>query len=118
YAPGPASCTPGTERGWQQSLNFIACLNTNAYLGYNDWRLPNAVELESLAHLGVADTAAWLNGLGFTNVQSVPAKPPYWSSTTDASRLDYVWTTSLYNSATATSSKINSFNIWPVRGGP
>lgn len=116
YAPGPPACTPAAERGWQQALDFIACLNANAYLGYSDWRLPNALEMESLANVGVMNSGAWLGSIGFIN--GGRSDFPYWSSTTVASRTDYVWTVSLYNSAMATSAKANSFNVWPVRGGP
>ena len=37
---------------WQHALDYVAKLNTEAYLGYTDWRLPNVIELESLVHAG------------------------------------------------------------------
>jgi len=46
-APGPAVCSPAITKTWQGALDYVACLNTNAYLGYTDWRLPNVNELES-----------------------------------------------------------------------
>ena len=34
--------------GWISSLDYIAKLNNENYLGYNDWRMPNRNELTSL----------------------------------------------------------------------
>ncbi|QOX80502.1 DUF1566 domain-containing protein [Trichlorobacter lovleyi] len=33
---------------WQHALDYVAKLNTEKYLGFSDWRLPNVVELLSL----------------------------------------------------------------------
>ena len=60
-APGPAACTPAKTKKWQEALDFAACLNTNAYLGHTDWRLPNVNELETLVNAEEANTATWLN---------------------------------------------------------
>src|SRR3990172_2422389 len=80
-APEPAACSPGTEKTWQEALDYVACLNTNAYLGYTDWRLPNVNEFDSLVNAGPPNMATWLNTQGFSNVQS----NIYWSSTSLAS---------------------------------
>jgi hypothetical protein len=53
---------------WQQALDYVKKLNTEIYLGYNDWRLPNINDLESLGNIGNANTASWLTGQGFLNV--------------------------------------------------
>jgi uncharacterized protein len=86
-APGPAICQPGKKKTWQQALDYAACLNTNNYLGHNDWRLPNTNELRSLANYGQVNNAAWLNTQGFKNV--LPSE--YWSSTTPASSAGDAW---------------------------
>jgi len=77
-APGPEACGPGAAKTWQEALDYVKCLNTNNYLGYNDWRLPNVVELASLVQNEEPNLADWLNSQGFTNVQPVN----YWTSTT------------------------------------
>lgn len=38
----------GKGMNWQQALAWVQSLNATNYLGHNDWRLPNAKELQSL----------------------------------------------------------------------
>ncbi len=64
---------------WKTALDYIQLLNDENYLGYNDWRMPNLVEIRSLADLGRPDTALPA-GHPFFNLKS-----PYWSSTTTES---------------------------------
>ncbi len=52
-----------------------------------DWRLPNVVELESLINAESSNSATWLNGQGFANVQS----SWYWSATTSAYSTYNAW---------------------------
>lgn len=61
---------------WQHALDYVAKLNTDNYLGHNDWRLPDINELESLVNAGQSNTAAWLNTQGFTNAQANLPKLP------------------------------------------
>ena len=112
-APGPVDCSPGVYKTWQESLDYVACLNTNTYLGYGDWRLPNLNELESLAHLGQAYIATWLNTQGFNNAQD----SSYWSSTTYAHDASSAWIVSMGGGALMNSSKAASNYVWPVRAG-
>lgn len=72
-SPSYGACIGGTMN-WQSALNYVACLNSSAYLGYTDWRLPNRKELRSLidyANYNLALPA----GHPFSNVQAVY----YWS---------------------------------------
>ncbi len=72
---------PTVEVTWIQALNYVALINGGRGLcGYNDWRLPNVNEIESLGNLGVADSSGWLNIQGFINVQA----GYIWSSTTNS----------------------------------
>ncbi len=61
---------------WTTALDYVAKLNQENYLGYDDWRLPNIQELMSLIDLGVPDTVLSENH-PFTDLQQ-----SYWSSTT------------------------------------
>jgi hypothetical protein len=59
---------------WQGSLHYVVSLNSGSGLcGFNDWRLPNVNELESLA----ANSSTWLNTQGFTNIDN---SEEFWSS--------------------------------------
>jgi hypothetical protein len=66
---------------WVQADEFVNKINKGYYplcgASRADWRLPNAIELESLFHAGKNDPMAWLTSEGFSNVGNV-----YWSSTT------------------------------------
>ena len=44
---------------------YVACLNRNSYLGYNDWRVPNYREYLSLIHFDKPALLEWLNTQGF-----------------------------------------------------
>src|SRR5208282_6536656 len=54
--PTVSSCTGGLA-SWQDALTYVQCLNTNNYLGHNDWRLPNVNELASIVNGGQYDPA-------------------------------------------------------------
>src|SRR6202008_569829 len=64
---------------WQHALDYIKKLNSENYLGFSDWRLPNNNEIASLLNSEQSDQATWLNSQGFSNFQI-----EVWSSTTDA----------------------------------
>ena len=82
--------------------------------GETDWRLPNVIELESLANLEEPVQADWLVGQGFTRVEA----ERYWSSTPFAQQ---VVTSAVFVSfADAThdsSARTATYLAWPVRGG-
>jgi hypothetical protein len=92
--------------------------------GYSDWRLPNVVELQSLAHSGyngeTCDSSAcarlsdWLKAQGFTNVQAAF----YWSSTALASNNLYAWTLNFWRGNSGYNDKnYGYYYVWPVRAG-
>jgi len=104
-------CTGGLK-DWPSALAYVACLNSQQYLGFNDWRLPNVNELESLVTADQLNIADWLNGQGFRNMQS----SYYWTSTSDPiySLAAYlVYTAHGYVSGDV---KTQTFYFLPVRG--
>ncbi|MEM7030383.1 MAG: DUF1566 domain-containing protein [Chloroflexota bacterium] len=67
---------------WQSSLEAINALH---YGGYDDWRMPNIVELKSISQPG--NPAGILDAEAFVNAPLDPADPEaviWWSSTTSA----------------------------------
>jgi hypothetical protein len=110
--PAVGACTAGPKT-WQDALDYIVCLNTNNYLGHDDWRLPNRKELRTLAHYGRGDVATWLNGEGFSNM----APHDYWSSTTYAASQDTAWSVDMVSGEMIGSRKDASSYVLPVRAG-
>jgi uncharacterized repeat protein (TIGR02543 family) len=107
-----ADGTAGDGRvSWQQALDYVKKLNTEKYLGYSDWRLPNINELESLVHIGQSSPATWLNGQGFSNVQA----EYYWSSSTHASSTNCARVVNMLDGVVIHMGKPNNFYVWPVR---
>jgi hypothetical protein len=77
---------------WEDALAWVQAQNAANYLGYNDWRLPNAKELHSLVNymnapdyngLSAIDTA-FFTCTGITNENGEADFPYYWTSTTHA----------------------------------
>ncbi len=114
-APGPAACAPALTKKWQEALDFIDCLNTNAYLGKTDWRLPNVNELETLVNAEHPIPSAWLNTAGFTNVMP----NIYWSSTTSVYGTIYAWIVNMSdgNIRYSFDKAYYRYYVWPVRAG-
>ena len=114
YAPGPAVCSPGMNKTWQEALDYVKCLNTNKYLTYSDWRLPTINDLESLVTQGTTNSATWLKNANFTSIQPVD----YWTSTSMANYLSFAWAIKLTTNTIEGGDKTYStFAVWPVRGG-
>jgi len=110
-APGPAACIPATIKKWQASLDYVTCLNVNSYLGFSDWRLPNVVELRSLANTSQSATSLWLTAQGFTDLQA----EPYWSSSSAADGPSSAWGVDMGVGAVDGDDKSDNNYVWPVR---
>ncbi len=99
---------------WQHALDYVAKLNAEKYLGYNDWRMPNFSELASLVNRAQPDSAKWLNSQGFINVQALDY---YWSSTSNVNEASRAWAVDMGYGTVHSFAKANSHRIWPVRAG-
>lgn len=97
---------------WFRALGYIGLLNSQNWLGHNDWRLPNRNEMESLINIQQSNTVGWLNTQSFFNVQDLS----YWSSTSNAFNPFYAWSLSLDGFVSPSDSKGSSCKfVWPVR---
>ncbi len=86
----------GEGLNWEEALAWVEQKNTEDYLDYRDWRLPNAKELQSIVDYARSpDTtaSAAINALlettAITNEAGEADYPCYWSGTTHAN-----WTAS------------------------
>ena len=105
-----SSCTPTTTKTWQGALDYVVCLNTNQYLGYNDWRLPNMIEIFSLFDHSKYSPAL-PTGHPFLNVQLFR----YWSSTTFTGSPLLALMFDMVCGEGGAVSKSESNYVWPVR---
>ena len=77
-----------------------------------DWRMPNYLELISIANLGVSNSLAWFTSFGFTNVQGFG----YWSSTSDIQIPSNAMLYQFNHRFSGRYSKTSSYQTWPVKG--
>ncbi|MCB2210370.1 DUF1566 domain-containing protein [bacterium] len=81
----------GEGMDWEAALAWVQEMNDANYLGYNDWRLPNAKELQSLVDYdrspdatGSAAIDPLFNITAINNEVGQVDYPVFWSSTTHA----------------------------------
>ena len=105
----PKNGTLVSHMNWYDAIDYA---NNVTLCGYSDWRLPNINEIYSLVNADVKDVAAWLNSVGFYNVQS----RFYWSSTTSVSVDDGAWIVHLWLGEVSLGAKYdNNIYVLPVR---
>ena len=109
------SCN-GSGQSWQGAVEFVKCLNTDKYLGYYDWRLPNINELNSLF-----DKSQYGPALPSGNpFNSLPMPCTYQTSTTFAQadeHAQYAWDIYMEDGSVSAYYKTTTYCIWPVRAG-
>jgi hypothetical protein len=81
----------GVSMSWQDAIAWAQTKNSQNYLGHNDWRLPNAKELQSILDYtrspSTSNSAAInpiFNATSFANEAGQTDWGWYWSSTTHA----------------------------------
>jgi hypothetical protein len=109
-APGPPVCSTGSKMRWKDTLEYIACLNENNYLGYKDWTLPNRKQLFSLVDRSRYKPAL-PSGNPFTDVKL----KNYWSSTTDPQNADQAFYIGMDKGNIDDYRKSDTNYVWPVR---
>ena len=77
---------------WEEALAWVQDRNVERYLGYDDWRLPNAKELQSIVDYTRSPDTTGSPAIGpyfsctmITNEAGQPDYPYYWTSTTHES---------------------------------
>ena len=96
---------------WKEAINCIKSLNSNRAAGFNDWRLPNIRELDSLVDTTQHSPAFAADCL------FAATKDGYWSSTTSLYEPRYAWVLYPRDGAIGVGYKPgNDFYILPVRG--
>lgn len=82
---------PRSGMTWEQALTWVQQKNDERYLGYSDWRLPNAKEMQSILDYSRAPDATGsaaidpvFNITKITNEQGEVDYPWFWTSTTHA----------------------------------
>lgn len=86
-----ARADSGAGMTWEAALAWVQTQNAAGYLGYNDWRLPDAKELQSIVDYSRSpDTGSsaaidpLFNATAITNEAGEVDWPYYWASTTHA----------------------------------
>jgi hypothetical protein len=96
---------------WQSALDFVAKLNSDSYLGFSDWRLPNLNEMRSLLDASMSSPAL-PNSHPFAR-----ATGNYWTSTSNKGNPTQAWSVEVtYGNITVTA-KSGFLHLVPLRGG-
>jgi hypothetical protein len=83
----------GEGLNWEEALAWVQEMNSESYLGYDDWRLPDVKELQSIVDYSRAPDVTHSPAIdpvfqttAITNEADQRDYPSFWSSTTHANR--------------------------------
>jgi Protein of unknown function (DUF1566) len=107
---GAACVSAATTFTWQQAIQRVVTINATNYKGFNDWRLPNKNELESLVDLSRDNPAI---DPVFPNAPIVG----FWSSTINVKNLGTAWKVNFSDGSVFADSHGTVAHIRVVRGG-
>ena len=97
---------------WMDALETVREFNKNGVSGFNDWRLPNIRELESITDMD-RHSPAIAGCEAFEDIKLF-----YWSSTTSVYDARYAWTLYTEDGNLGVGYKTNpEFFVWCVRDG-
>ena len=123
---------------WAKSNEWIAAMNTAAYLGTSDWRLPTTAQPDATCASQFNPGGSFpLQGFGFSctgsemghlfNVDGITSGSPtpfanvqpdlYWSGTEYAPDTGSAWHFEFLSGSQNVSNKANGFYAWAVRPG-
>lgn len=96
---------------WHTAFDRVARMNRDRIQGYDDWRVPEIRELESLTDMDCHSPALPFDH-PFTQVQDF-----YWSATTSRYETSYAWVLYTKDGPVGVGHKpLPDFFLWPVRG--
>jgi hypothetical protein len=108
---------------WANAFTKVSTLNSTSFAGYDDWRVPNLVELETLRNLGAVDPATYSSfytgcapGCTVTTC-SCTRSTNYWSSSTYADTPSYAWNVDFYDGDNVAPGKTTTNYVRAVRSG-
>ncbi|HYB98861.1 MAG TPA: DUF1566 domain-containing protein [Candidatus Limnocylindrales bacterium] len=110
---------------WEEAFDKIDQLNAAELGGHDDWRLPNAFELLTLANLGRTDPAYYAAHFAKNcepdcsaqECSCVPSSNDSWSSTTYVAEPDRAWLVSAADGRLFSDEKSALHTVRAVRGG-
>ena len=114
---------------WQDAFEFVTALNDETLIGtcadyqwqYQDWRVPNINELQSLVPAGLTDQSVlqWLSSPGNESsgfLNAMLAQHPVWSSTTYAGDNSQAWVVDLTSGDTLLYDKTTPATLGTIFG--
>lgn len=116
YGATNNSCGSGVQLSgtWSQALKAVVEANAANYKGYNDWRLPNKNELDSIIKETTFNPAIDTNMFPLT---AIPGTMEFWSATSVTADPDKAWRISFYEGDVSAGAKSDLGRVRLVRLG-